>query len=50
MESRYLEVEDGAGVFGINEVVRHGQVDGHRNRPGPVWLVATVDGNGLIVH
>ena len=50
VEPRDLEVQDGAGVLGVLEVVRHRQIDGHRHGPGAIGLVATMDGNGLVVH
>ena len=50
VEPRDLEVQNGARVRGILEIVRHRQIDGHCHGAGAIGLVATVDGNGLVVH
>jgi hypothetical protein len=50
VETRDLEIQNGAGVLRVLEVVRHRQIDGHCHGPGAVGLVATMDGNSLVVH
>ena len=50
VETRHLEIQNGAGVRRVLEVVRHGQIDGHRHSPGAIGFVATMDGNRLVVH
>ena len=37
-------------MLGVDEVVGDRLVDGHGHRPGAVGVVATVDGDGLVVH
>ena len=50
VEAGRLQVEHGAGVVGVDEVVGHRLVDGHGHGPRAVGRVATVDGDGLVVH
>src|SRR5580698_3524175 len=37
-------------MFGVDEVVGHGLIDGHGHGPRPVGCVATVDGDRLVAH
>ncbi len=50
VKARRLHVEHGTGVFGADEVMGHGLVNGHGNSARPVGCVAAVDGDGLVVH
>src|SRR3984885_6109171 len=50
VEAGRLQVEHGTGVGGVDEVVGHRLVDRYGHGPRPVGCVATVDGDGLVVH
>ncbi len=50
VKSRYFEIQDRARVFGVDEIVRNGLINGNGDCSCAIGLITAVNGDRLIVH